>query len=257
MDHAKRSFSGKTLGRRAVIAGVVGAAGGALASWRFLPANEQVVRRYLKANPEFLADHPHLVEASAMVLETRRLAGEAAERKVLIAAKWAPAVHAAFSPCLGPLNGTPGLIEFTDYLCAPCRGSTGPIAHALEAHPERQVIILFVPISGALSEFAAGFAAASYFINPVIFARLHHDLMQGGMPDQTRIERLAVARGYAIDAVVREMATPRVRRYLATARALAEELGLNGVPAYLNPAGQLRLGGITKAQAVQMIAPAP
>lgn len=241
--------------RRDMIAGLAGAAGATLISRFGLPSSERAAYRFLEKNPQFLVDHPDLVEASASVAESHRLAEKASERRALIAGKWASTLHASFSPCLGPLNGTLGLIEITDYLCAPCRGSTIPIGKALAAYPDRQVIILFVPISGALSEFAAAFATACYFINPVAFARLHGDLMEGSAPDQALIEKYARARGFDVDAVVREMESPRVGRYLIAARSIAEELGLTGVPAFLNPRGELQLGGIDQARAVAMIGP--
>ncbi|WP_339708005.1 hypothetical protein [uncultured Sphingosinicella sp.] len=80
--------------------------------------------------------------------------------------------------------------------------------------------------------------------------------MEGSAPDQALIEKHARARGFSVDVVTHEMERPRVKRYLKAARNIAEELGLTGVPAFLNPRGELHLGGIDETRAVAMIGPA-
>ena len=211
------------------------------------------MRRYLAARPDFLADNPDLVTASAAVIDTRTLENETGERKVLIDRMRGALLQPLAAPCIGPLNGALGMIEITDYLCAPCRGSSTAVRDALAAHPGSNAIILLVPISGVVSDYIASFAAAAYFTAPVAFIRLHHALMEGPMPSQGRVEQLAAQNGYDVEAIARKTDSPRVRSYLALSRRFAENLSLTGVPAFLSGTGSLHLGGITRQQAIALI----
>lgn len=230
-----------------------GAAGGAIAAWGASRPRASTVARYLGQHPDFLADRPELIEPARLVRETRQLAGLAAERRSQLAAKWASLAHPSSSPCLGPLNGTPGFVEFTDYFCAPCRASADSVEQALRAATSRNVILMFVPISGALSEFTAAFMSACYFLNPVAFARLHQKLMTGGAPTQAEIEEQATSHGFQLSLVQSKMESQRISSYIARARQFSQEMGISGVPAFLGFDGMLIQGGISAKQARKML----
>lgn len=238
--------------RRDIVAGAIGAAGAGLAGW-LLPPRAGQVKDFLAGNPSFLADNPDLVTAAAAVADTRAGEKEADRRRELIENMRVGLLNPLAAPCLGPLQGRLGLVEITDYLCAPCRGSSGPVETALAAHPESNALLLLVPISGALSDYIAGFAAAAYFTRPGSFAALHRALMEGGMPDQARVESIAASLGHDVAAVARDADSVRVRAYLAAARRFAEDIGLTGVPAFLNARGRMQLGGITAQKARELI----
>lgn len=239
--------------RRDLLFAMGGAVAGGLLARQFLPASDGVVSRYLDHNPAFLADHPAYLDAASSTLETRARAGEAGQRRTLLADQWLGKTDWLSCPRLGPLNGDVGLIEFTDYFCPPCRGTAGAIEAALGADPSRAVILMLVPISGALSTYVAGFAAACYFLAPAPFVRLHADLLTGSPPNQQRIEKLAVKRGYEVDAVLRNIDTPKVRRYLTLARQFAEVMEVTGFPTLINTQGELRRGAVTAEQAIGMM----
>lgn len=238
--------------RRDLVAGAIGAGGAALASW-LLPPDPGRVRAFLKRDPAFLADHPELIDAAAAVADTRAGASEAGKRRTMIEAARGGLLNPLAAPCLGPMAGTLGLVEITDYLCAPCRGSSRAIESALADHPGSNAIVLLVPISGALSDYMAGFAAAAYFARPASFAALHHGLMDGAVPDQRRMEAIAETQGYDVAALTTGADSPKVRAYLAGSRRFAEGLALTGVPAYLNIRGRMHLGGITAPQANALV----
>lgn len=238
--------------RRDLIAGTIGAGGAALANW-LLPPTPGRVGAFLKDDPAFLADRPELIDAAAAVAQTRAGASEAGKRRTMIDAARGALLNPLAAPCLGPMGATLGLIEITDYLCAPCRGSSRAVESALANHPGSNAVILLVPISGVLSDYMAGFAAAAYFARPASFADLHRGLMDGAVPDQRRMEAIAVAQGYDIEALATDADSPKVRAYLAGGRRFAESLGLTGVPAFLNARGAMHIGGITAPQATALV----
>ena len=56
------------------------------------------LRTTLLEQPQFLADHPELLEAARAVLQTRMLATQGSERAALIQGKWQALTHVAFTP---------------------------------------------------------------------------------------------------------------------------------------------------------------
>lgn len=245
---------GRTAGltRRDLVAGAIGAGAAGLAAW-LLPPTRDRVHAFLAADPAFLADNPDLVAAAAAVADTRAGAREAGRRREMIESARGGLLTPLAAPCLGPMQGRLGLIEITDYLCAPCRGSSPAVESALAGRPGSNAILLFVPISGALSDFMAGFAAAAYFARPASFAALHRRLMEGPAPDQRRLEAIAASLGHDVAALAAEAGSSRVRAYLAASRRFAEMLELRGVPAFLSTDGRMHLGGITARQAAALI----
>jgi protein-disulfide isomerase len=252
MDDRDAGSDRTRLTRRDLIAGAIGAGGAGLAGW-LLPPTPSRVRAFLTDDPAFLADNPDLIATAAAVADTRAGASEAGRRRDMIEAARGGLLNPLAAPCLGPMQGRLGLIEITDYLCAPCRGSSRAVESALAEHPGSNAALLLVPISGALSDYMAGFAAAAYFARPAGFATLHRGLMEGPAPRQNRMEEIAASLGYDVAAVAGEADSPRIRAYLAASRRFAETLGLSGVPAFLNPQGNMHLGGITARQAASLI----
>ncbi|HLY55934.1 MAG TPA: DsbA family protein [Stellaceae bacterium] len=238
--------------RRDLLWAAGGLALGAAAA-RLLPPGGDELLRALAANPAFLADHPELIERAAAVEGARRDDHESARRRDAMAGTWKSAFHPAYSPQLGTPDAPLLLIEFTDYLCAPCRASAPDIDASVGRARDVRMALMLVPVSGALSDYAAQLAAGCYFTRPPGFAALHAALMRGGEPTQERIDAAAAAAGYDAETVRAATAEP-VRLYLDKARRLAEALGLSGVPDFLGESGRLLTGGVSAAMLDDLIA---
>lgn len=235
-----------------LLGAALSAAAGAALWWRAEISPERL-RTTLLEQPEFLADHPELLEAARAALQTRMLAAQGAERAALIREKWQALTHVAFTPTMGSPDAPLVLLEFTDYTCEPCRKSSPAVSEALSGSSDVRVAVLLLPIGGALAEYAARLAWAAYRQNPDRFAELHHRLMNP-TAQLSQDSILAAARdlGFDIEQIDREAATAESRRYFDQVRMFAEDLHISGVPAFaLNE--QLVLGGITKAQLETLI----
>ena len=161
--------------RKILIAFLLGAAAGALVALgigRFR-ADPEVMRAELLAKPEYLADHPEILERVRNVLLNRKLAAEGSQRRQLMRGKWQFLSHVAFTPTLGSPDASRVLLEFTDYTCVPCRASAASVREAVAARKDVRVAVLLYPIGGALSEYAARIAIAAYRQDPDKFRSPH------------------------------------------------------------------------------------
>lgn len=221
--------------------------------WSRSEPSPERLRAMLLGKPEFLADHPDVLEAAGAVLQTRMLAAQGVERAALIRQKWQALTHVAFTPAIGSPDAPLVLLEFTDYTCEPCRKSAPAVSEALNGNADVRVAVLLLPIGGALAEYAARVAWAAYRQNPNRFAELHHRLMNPtAQLSQDSVLATARALGYDIEQIEREGATAQSRHYFDQVRMFAEDLHISGVPAFaLNE--QLVLGGITAAQLEALI----
>lgn len=211
------------------------------------------LRDQLLEKPEFLADHPEILERVRQVLITRKLASRGSQRLALIQGKWKFLTHVAFTPGLGRSDAPEVLIEFTDYTCAPCRASASAVREAVLERKNLRVAILLLPLGDALAEYAARVALAAYRQDPQRFTELHHRLMekQGPITQQSIIDAVTDLH-FDVDQIERESSSAEIRRYFQQVRNFAEELEISGVPAFvLND--QLLLGGVTSAQLNKLI----
>lgn len=203
------------------------------------------LRSILLDKPQFLADHPEVLEAAEAVLKTRMLAAQGAERAALIRGKWQALTHVAFTPTIGPAEAPLVLLEFTDYTCDPCRKSAAAVSEALKGSTDVRVAVLLLPIGGAMSEYVARVAWAAYRQNPDRFPELHRRLMNPAQQlSQDNILAAARDLGFDVEQIEREAQSAESRHYFEQARMFAEDLHVSAVPAFaLNE--QLALGGVT------------
>jgi len=233
-------------------AGAAAGALGAILVSRFLPGPE-AMRAELLARPEFLADHPEILERVRGVLLSRKLAAEGSQRIELMRGKWRFLTHAAFTPTIGPADSPRVLLEFTDYTCSPCRASAPAVRDAVAASKDLRMAVLLYPTGGALSEYAARIALAAYRQDPERFAALHTRLMEQGTA-LTQESILGALRdlSFDVDQIERESQSDETRRYLKQVRLFSEELEISGVPAFvLND--KLVVGGVSARQLKELL----
>jgi protein-disulfide isomerase len=238
----------------ALLFGIVAGAAVTLGFTRFW-AGPDAMRAKLLANPEYLADHPEILERVRAVLMRRKLAAEGSQRVALIHGKWQFLSHVAFTPTLGRPDAPRVLLELTDYTCEPCRASAASVREAVTSRKDVRVAVLLYPIGGALAEYAARIAIAAYRQDPDKFADLHARLMEGrGELTQDRILDALRELKFDVDQVERESQSDETRRYLQQVRLFSEDMEISGVPAFLCE-GKLVMGGVGSKQIQSLISP--
>lgn len=152
---------------------------------------------------------------------------------------------------MGPDNAPITIVEFFDYNCGYCKRSFAPLMQVLEANKDVRLVFKEYPILGEPSYIAATTALA--LEDKLKYLTFHSKLMT----HQGRVEKPV------IDKTLNDMKLPveklqsdaRAEKYmlhLAATRQLAEEIGVNGTPAFVIN-GKLFAGALDKVEFEQAI----
>ena len=241
--------------RGVVVVFILGVAAGAIGS---LAVNRFWVRPDPKpvgvaVSPEFLADHPEILERVRAVILNRSLTAEGAQRVQLMDGKWRSLTHAAFTPTIGRPDAPRVLLEFTDYTCTPCRASAPIVREGLAKNEDVRTAILPLPIGGAVADYIARIAVAAYRQSPGKFPELHTRLMESrGALTQDGILDALHSLKFDVDQVERESQSEEIKRYLEQVRSLSEDMKISAVPAFAM-GNKLVLGAVSADQVQSLL----
>jgi protein-disulfide isomerase len=138
----------------------------------------------------------------------------------------------ASSPEAGDPKGDVTVVEFFDYNCHFCKGSFPAVQSLLDKDKKVRVVFKEFPILGPSSETAAKWALAAdkqkkYF-------EFHKAMMDNKEQiNDELLERVAKSVGMDVDKAKMDISSPDVAGQLAKNRALAEQLDINGTPAFI------------------------
>jgi protein-disulfide isomerase len=191
-----------------------------------LPADqvEAIVRDLLMREPE-------IVYQALQELQRRESVAEAERRKAAVLARKDDLFRSAASPVGGNPEGDVTLVEFFDYRCGYCRRVVGSLRALVEQDQDLRVVFKEFPILGEDSVRAARAALAAE--RQGLYMPLHFALMAA---DDLSIEGImAVAAGVGLDTeqLAADMASPEIEAEIAATYALANELGIEGTPAFV------------------------
>lgn len=196
-------------------------------------AIEQVVRDYLLENPEILPE--------AM----QRLQQREAQKQLASAGDDLEKAYPG--AVLGNPAGSVTLIEFTDYGCGYCRASVPEVEALIAANPDLKVVIRELPILSPASADAARWALAA--AEQGRFEAFHKAMFAAGRPDGQSIEQAARAAGLDLDRARRTAAEPRIEAELKQNLTLAQQLRIDGTPAFV--VGDQMLAGAVGREVLQ------
>ncbi|MEM9709788.1 MAG: DsbA family protein [Pseudomonadota bacterium] len=186
------------------------------------------IRTYLLENPEVLLQAINTLEdreaemaalADARAIETHK--------------------SALFEDGHSWIDGNPEgditVVEFLDYRCSFCRRAHPVMGELLEKDGNIRLVVKEFPILGPESVAATRFALAVKAAHgDEAYGDVHDALMtaRGGMNEAT-FSRIAEAAGLDPEPILAGMETPEISRIIELNRALAQELGVNGTPAFV------------------------
>jgi protein-disulfide isomerase len=223
--------SSKTL--RLVAAAILGAmlfAGGAAAQG-LTPEQakqvEDVVRRVIKENPRMILD----------AIEDMRKQEEAAQKSRAQAALKTKAKQIRDDPD-SPVAGNPGgdvtVVEFFDYRCPYCKAGHERLKQVVAKDGKIRLVLKEFPILGPESAFAARAALAARMQDPKKYYPLHDALLTAKERLNNELTlKIAAGMGLDMERLKKDMAAPEIGRMLEANADLAEELGINGTPAFI------------------------
>jgi protein-disulfide isomerase len=213
--------------RACLMAGVMlGMATAAQADEPKLPAAEieKIVRDYLLREPE-------VVYEALQELQRRQAAAAEARQREAIAANQSELLDAAHDPVGGNPDGDVTLVEFFDYRCAYCRRVVPSMQALLDEDRDLRVVFKELPVLGPDSVRAARAALASRKQDG--YVPFHFVLMAADDLSMEGIRAAAAEVGLDPDRLESDMSAPDVLAAIEANYALANELGIEGTPAFV------------------------
>jgi protein-disulfide isomerase len=204
---------------------------------------EKIVREYLLREPE-------VVYQALEELQRRQAEATAARQRAAIAENQGELTGDSASPVGGNPDGDVTLVEFFDYRCAYCRRVVSSVRALLDEDRALRVVFKELPVLGPDSVRAARAALASRRQDR--YVPFHFALMAADDLSQEGIRTIARSVGLDPDQLEADMAAPEVMAAIEANYALANELGIEGTPAFVI-GDQLIPGAVDKARLQQLL----
>jgi len=210
-------------------------------------AVERIVRDYLLANPEIVAE-------ALQTLRARQEAEEQARAEAAIAENREAIDRHPMSPVSGNAAGDVTVVEFFDYQCGYCRRALPTMVELLDKDANVRVVWKEFPILGPVSEFAARASMAAERQGK--YHDFHIRLM--GEEDKLSVERVMEVAGLVgldVAQLSRDMKDPAIQDYIQETRSLAQAIGIRGTPSFVID-GTLVRGVVDSARMKELVAAA-
>ena len=188
---------------------------------------EEIVREYLLANPEILAE---MQEA----YERRQNDERVAAAKAALEERREQIFSSPYQTEVGNPEGDVTIVEFFDYNCPYCGRALEDMNVLLKADPNLRFVLKEVPIIRPESVGAHRISLGVYALAPEKYAEFHNRLfdVEGVKTDQVALD-LAVELGLDRDQVIAAANKDDVTEAFREGTQLAEALGITGTPSYV------------------------
>lgn len=185
----------------------------------------EIVRQAMKTDPTILRD---AVEA----LQADEAHAKQTEQKTMLDRLGPALTRAPGDPVAGNPDGDVTVVEFYDLRCPYCRRMLPVIAELLHADPKLRLVYKDIPILGPGSSLGARAVLAAQRQGG--YQKLH-DAVMAGPPSITEdsLHDNASKAGLDWDAIKHDMTDPAIQARLDTNLKLAQQLGVDGTPAYV------------------------
>lgn len=181
---------------------------------------------------DYLIDNPGVIIEALERMQAREHASERDRTRQAIAANRDALFANPADPAVGPADASVTIVEFFDYQCPYCKRMTGGMMALAAMDPDLRVVFKEFPILSPESEIAARAALAADRQGK--YSAFHVALMQtSGKPGMAAIEAAAKTAEIDLDRLKADMQDPEIAAAIAANRRLAEELGINGTPAFI------------------------
>ena len=213
----------------AVVLGLAGPPAGAHTTPEEL---DEAIRAYILENPGVILES---VRRYRDEQEAVAAAEQEASQRAFLQANAREVYDDGFSVVLGNPDGDLTLVEFFDYRCGYCRRAIGDVLEFLDADGGIRLVLKEFPILGEESRFAARASiAAAEQDRGSRFLEFHLALLRESGPlSRERVLVLAAETGYDRERLEADLGDAKIDRVIRQNYALAEELGINGTPAFI------------------------
>lgn len=196
---------------------------------------------------DYILRHPEVVVESIGRMQSQRQQDQAsteAQQRAAVIANRAKIFDDPTSQVGGNPRGDVALVLFFDYQCPYCKQGVAEEKALLAADPGVRIVYKEFPILGAASVTASRAALAAVKQGKYL---PFHDAMMASRGAFTDLEIFSMAQSVGLDVprLKMDMIGDDITAILRANFALAQELGINGTPAYV--IGDRLVGGLTSA----------
>lgn len=193
------------------------------------------VRAYLLENPEVL------VEAMDVLQQREEDAGLKRDADYL-AVNADKVFNSPDDWVGGNPNGDVTLVEFMDYRCGYCRQAYAEVAELVKTDGNIRFVVKEFPILGEASMLSAQFAIAVRQLHgDEAYGSVHDTLMSlRGEPNPETLSRVAKDLGLDPKPILDRMKSAAVMAVIQANYAVAQDLEINGTPAFIMKDGVMR-----------------
>lgn len=185
---------------------------------------EKIIREYLMKHPEVIRD-------ALAQQQQRQAAVEAVAKKQALIAHRDELFNDPASPVLGNPSGDVTVVEFFDYRCGYCKRGEPAVKALLANDKQIRLVLKELPILGPDSLLAAKSALAARSMGR--YEEFHTALMVSEKVDEAAIDALAASLGFDMARFHAERDSEATSAALDKTRALANNLGIEGTPAFI------------------------
>lgn len=206
--------------------------------------------RVSAAVAEALRTNPEIVVEALQAMQSRQGQMEQMRAKQAVVANRAALEQDGNSAVGGNPRGDVTLVEFSDYRCPYCREALAIVNALMKSDPNLRVVYKEFPILGPESMMAARAAVAAR--SSSYYAAFHEALMTAPSPlNEEAVLKIAGSVGINVSALQLELRSPDIDQILAANHALAQEIGINGTPAFV--IGDTLLPGVVSLAELQQL----
>lgn len=178
----------------------------------------------------YLLEHPELLEEMASRLQEKKLAQQTDEARKAIVAHRTALEKDPRDVVINPA-GRITVVEFFDYRCGYCKTIAGEVSALVRENPDVRLVLKEFPIFGGASDLAA--RAALTPAGRAAGLDFHQALMEERTLNEAAISRLAAGAGVSPEALAAAAKDEAITRQLADTRRLAQDLRIEGTPAFV------------------------
>jgi protein-disulfide isomerase len=188
---------------------------------------ETIIREYLVANPEIVAEAQEALEAKQR--EEQRIAQE----KVIKDAR-GEIFNAAYDGVIGNPAGKRTIVEFFDYNCGYCKRALTDMQELVKVDPELRFVLKEFPILGPDSQKAHVVSMAFRTLMPQKYTEFHQHLLgDPGKSGEAKAIKVALSLGADEAKLREEMKNQAINEAFSKTYDLANRLNITGTPSYV------------------------
>jgi protein-disulfide isomerase len=135
-------------------------------------------------------------------------------------------------PAIGSETPDVTIVEFMDYNCGYCKRALPDITKLIEDDKKVRIVFHEMPVLGPSSQMASMWALAAHKQGK--YFEYHSALMNfNGQKGEKELEKLAQDVGLDIEQIKKDAASEEVKSILSTSMSIAENLDIQGTPAFI------------------------